>query len=215
MKASYIDHMGTDISVINAARVSFSTESEWGDDGRLKAKDVKLLKYLAKHNHWSPFAHTSVCIHLKMPFFVARQIDKHQVGFVVNEVSRRYVDFAPEFYSPNYFRKSAENVKQGSSEEEIDYDLYDEYELFLTEASNMYNRLLDAGTCAEQARLVLPMATFTEQYKTGSLYAWSRLYNLRTDPHAQKETQELAAQIGEIVRPLFPESWSALTGELV
>jgi thymidylate synthase (FAD) len=174
----------------------------------LSDKDTKLIRYLAKHNHWTPFAHNSITLHLKMPIFVARQVDKSQVGFVVNEVSRRYVDDEPEFYFPEAWRKRPPgSVKQGSAEDLLlDWDV----EPYVMDALRAYDKLLESGVAPEMARMVLPQNMYTEQWKTGSLAAWARLYKLRIDSHAQKETQEIARQVSEIIEPLFPVSWSAL-----
>ena len=217
MKVTYIDHMGDDLSVVNAARVSFNKKSHW--EGRvggtmvLSEGDVRLIKYLAKHNHWTPFAHNSITLHIKAPIFVARQLGKHQVGFVWNEVSRRYVTDPPEFYQPT-FRKSVNNVKQGSGgyvgDKQQENTWYD-FDRATNAAVNAYYNALDEGVSAEQARAVLPQTLFTEWYMTGNLYAWSNLYKLRTDSHTQKETQEVARQIGELVEPLFPVSWRELS----
>lgn len=235
MEAKYIQHMGNDLTVVNAARVSFNKKSEWSHEkgeGKpvgagyplvLKEGDRKLVNYLAKHNHWTPFAHTSITIHLKMSLFVARQIDKHQVGFTVNEVSRRYVDYEPELYTPYVWRKRPEDgIKQGSSEEAVEdtfgfefavigkNTIQDATKRYQDSCLEHYNRLLEHGVCPEQARMVLPQSMYTEQWKTGSLVAWSRLCKLRLDPHAQKETRELAEQIDAIIAPLFPVAWKAL-----
>lgn len=241
MEVTYLDHMGSDINVVNAARVSFDKTSEWvwekDDDlitsamhwkvedgiayrGVLSQSDTKLIQYLAKHNHWSPLAHTSVQIRVKAPIFMARQFVKHQVGLVWNEVSRRYVDSEPEFWFPKTWRKRAESAKQGSSEETIDIVNY-----FGTQGKNgcedpflqateicleVYNELLEKGVCPEQARAVLPQNTMTEWVWTGSLVAFARVCKLRLDPHAQKEAQELAQKINDVVAPLYPVSWQAL-----
>ncbi len=221
MKVELLDHMGSDLSVVNAARVSFDKESEWEwshkGDNHLWEKDEKLISYLAKHNHWSPFAHTCVSMHIKAPIFVARQLGKHQVGLVWNEVSRRYVDTPPEFYIPEKWRKRAENVKQGSSDEEAivkpfaicDNLLWDRPELNVLNLA-YYNHLLMSGVAPEQARMVLPQAMMTEWIWTGSMLAFSRVCKLRLDSHTQRETQEVAKQIAEIIEPLFPVSWKAL-----
>lgn len=229
MKVNYIDHMGSDLSVVNAARVSFAKESEYplicmagcgehghspSDDcpycevGDLNDRDKKLISYLAKHGHWTPFGHPQVTLHIKVPIFVARQLHKHQVGFVVNEVSRRYVDEEPEFYTPtdDRYRKRAENKKQGSSDETVWWVTHDYLDSCLFE----YREMISHGIAPEQARMVLPLSTYTEFYMTGSLAAWSRLYNLRIQPDAQKEVQVVAKQIGQIIEPLFPVSWRAL-----
>ena len=213
LKVTYKDHFGSDNSVVDAARVSFSKEAS----GYTPEQNNKLIKYLAKHQHKSPFFHTAISLHLKMPIFVARQIMKHTTGIVYNEVSRRYVDSEPEFYVPDVWRKKADNVKQGSSDEAVEHlDLhefedggyyYTYYDVLLGE----YKRLLDAGVAPEQARMILPQSMYTEVIMTGNLYAIANMYIQRTDSHAQKETQELAKQIGEIVKPLYPVSWEALT----
>lgn len=227
MKVEYVDHMGTDLTVCNAARVSFDKESEWDhhDDGLyaqpfLSERDAKLIKYLADHNHWSPFAHTSIQLRVKAPIFVARQLVKHQVGGVWNEVSRRYVDSEPEFWFPNTWRGRPEgSMKQGSSgvvevimnadDEGVPVD--DQARWLCAEALACYNRMLDGGVAPEQARMILPQNMMTEWYWTGSLMFFARVCKLRRDPHAQAETSEIAEQISNIVAPLFPVSWEALT----
>lgn len=221
MKAEYIDHMGDDLRVANAARVSFNKESAL-DGGEIAERDTKLIKYLAGHDHWTPFAHCSVTIRETVPIFLARQRFKHTVGFVYNEVSRRYVDDESEFYEPKYWRKRAENIKQGSSDEEIKDMLMLEGDRYYSVPINLayweavhacekfYNSLIAAGGAPEQARMVLPQSMYTSYYVTGSLYAWSRLYLQRTKDNAQREWNELTPQIDEILRPLFPCSWSAL-----
>jgi thymidylate synthase ThyX len=372
MEVTLIDKMGSDLSVVNAARVSFAKKSAWshrlGKDKPvgasyplvLEEKDKKLINYLAKHNHWTPFGHTAITLHIKAPIFVARQLGKHQVGLVWNEVSRRYVTDEPEFYVPEVWRKAAENVKQGSSKEQlvidgvrvcrycnskleflrkedekmkvfcssscqgsfyrkhtdkgwattkhsrlrqsaekrgIPFDLtvedllelgrpkyckYLELELdysadhlqsnspsvnrvdsslgyvkgnleiisnkansmllnatkeelktfvknvavtqfgvftessssvekFYEEAKSLYNKLVEGGLCAEQARMFMPQSQYCEWYWTGNLYSFYNVWKLRTDSHTQKETQEIAKQIGDILASLYPVSWEALT----
>lgn len=221
-EVSYVDSMGSDLSVVNAARVSFAKQSEWehGDyrDERgepitwyLSEKDTKLISYLAKHGHWSPFAHNSISLRIKTPIFVARQLVKHQVGLVWNEVSRRYVDDEPEFYFPEVWRGKPENAKQGSSGEVsyfecsgADPQTHSENSLIL------YQELMQWGVAPEQARMVLPQNTMTEWIWTGSLMAFARVCKQRLDVHAQQETQEVAKMINNIVEPLFPVSWKAL-----
>lgn len=220
MKVEYIDHMGSDLSVVNAARVSFDKESDWDwinddEEGVLYSKDAKLISYLALHGHWSPFAHTSISFRFKAPIFVARQLVKHQVGLTWNEVSRRYVDSPPELWWPEKWRKAAENVKQGSSDEEY----FDKLGwLFPTmqrvkESVLGYEVLINDGMCPEQARMFLPLNTMTEWIWTGSLYAWARVWKQRTYPTAQKETQDCVKLIGPTMKQLFPVSWEALTKE--
>lgn len=213
--AEYIDHMGCDLTVVNAARVSFNKEHSEFD----YTTDKGLIRYLAKHNHWSPFAHCSATFRVKAPIFVARQLVKHTVGFSWNEVSRRYVDSEPEFYIPEVWRMRAENVKQGSSEEEVTTlrmqgfteQSVESGVLRLTEHALLtYTDMLEAGVCPEQARMVLPQNTMTEWYWTGSLYAWARMCQLRLDSHTQKETRDVAQKIAAHLSELFPVSWSYL-----
>ena len=209
-----IDKMGNDLSVVNAARVSFSKHVDKFDED----KDSKLINYLAKHGHWTPFGHGSLQFHIKAPVFVARQLVKHQVGLVWNEVSRRYVDIEPEFYTPEVWRGVAENKKQGSSDVEIDINpssgsgpmMIDDYQKVLKSAKWTYEHLLEMGVCPEQARMVLPQAMITEWYWSGTLYAFARVCNLRCKDDAQLETQMVANQIDELAEGVFPVSWKAL-----
>jgi thymidylate synthase (FAD) len=174
----------------------------------LSDKDEKLISYLARHNHWTPFAHTSVSVRVKAPIFVARQLVKHCVGGVWNEVSRRYVDDEPEFYFPKVWRKRADNVKQGSSKEEAVFP-YDIQEL-TEDVLNVYQGMIASDVCPEQARMVLPQNTMTEWIWTGSLAFFARVCKLRLDAHTQKETRDVAEQIEAIVSKLFPVSYKAL-----
>ena len=216
MEVKLIDKMGSDLSVVNAARVSFSKISEWEiipeagpTEGLLTLADEKLIKYLAKHDHWSPFGHASMQFHIKAPVFVARQLVKHQVGLVWNEVSRRYVDDEPEFYTPEVWRGAPENKKQGSSNIKIDINP-DDFVRMHDSAKWMYNYLLERGVCPEQARMVLPQSMMTEWYWSGTLYAFARVCNLRCKDDAQFETQMVANQIDELAKEIFPYSWEAL-----
>jgi thymidylate synthase (FAD) len=224
MNAAYIDHMGSDLTVVNAARVSFAKESEWDlkeiggvrghpDVYGLSDRDEKLIRYLATHHHWTPFAHPQITLHIKAPIFIRTQCFKHKVGFTENEVSRRYVDEVPTFYVPDAWRKRADNKKQGSSDEVVMTEAVAGFTDFCTMAVDYYNDLLDSGVAPEQARMVLPQAMYTEWYWTGSLAAYARFVKQRTDPHAQYEIQVLARQVGEIIEPLFPVSWAALTAD--
>lgn len=208
MTVKLIDHMGSDLSVVNAARVSFNKHHESLTDG-----DYKLVRYLAEHNHWTPFAHTSVTLHFKVPLFVARQLHKHQVGFVVNEVSRRYVDEAPEFYIPEVWRKRDKDVKQGSKRESVDNpdEVRRAYQHYTDRAYSLYTDMLVEGVCPEQARMVLPLSMFTEFWMTGSVAAWARMYNQRKHSDTQYETQVAVAGVRDNTKPLFPISWEALT----
>ena len=213
MKVKLIDHMGSDLTVVNAARVSFAKTSEWDIvpdagpvEGYLKVDDERLIKYLAKHNHWSPFGHASMQFHIKAPVFVARQLVKHQVGLVWNEVSRRYVDDEVEFYEPTEWRLAAENKKQGSSDETVPFSVASTHQW----CKQTYENLLSAGVAPEMARMVLPQSMYTEWYWSGTLYAFARVCNLRCKPDAQVETQMVADQIDVLAKELFPNSWEAL-----
>ena len=204
-----VDYMGSDLTVVNAARVSFGKQKFEFEDG-----DEKLIKYLAKHNHWSPFGHCSVQFHIKAPVFVARQLVKHQIGLTWNEISRRYVDNEPEFFEPDVWRGAADNKKQGSSDESIDInpkdDMVNDYQQAVNRAKWTYEELLRKGVCPEQARMVLPQSMITEWYWSGTLYAFARVCNLRCKPDAQQETREIANMIDKECGKLFPISWSAL-----
>jgi thymidylate synthase (FAD) len=212
---AYIDHMGSDLTVVNAARVSFDKEHDVFEE----STDRRLISYLGRYGHWSPFAHTSIQVRVDAPIFVARQLVKHQVGGVWNEVSRRYVDDEPSFYLPDVWRKRAENKKQGSSDEVFSSEPLVEWNSMVQSAQQMlvpslalYEQLLAKGVAPEQARMVLPQNTMTSWYWTGSLMFFHRVFVQRTDDHAQLETQEVAKQIGDICEQLFPVSWSALNG---
>ena len=213
MEVTLVDHMGSDLSVVNAARVSFSKTSKWETipeagptPGLLKEGDEKLIKFLAKHDHWSPFGHASMQFHIKAPVFVARQLVKHQVGLVWNEVSRRYVDYEPDFYEPTEWRLSAEDKKQGSSDETVEYDISPLHE----NCKEVYQYMLKDGIAPEMARMVLPQSMMTEWYWSGTLYAFARVCNLRCKPDAQVETQMVANEIDKLAEDLFPYSWEAL-----
>lgn len=217
MLVTYLDHMGTDLTVVDAARVSMAKESEWDfvpsglpntGQQRLVDGDVKLVTYLAKHHHWTPFSHPQISFRIKAPIFVARQWFKHMVGITRNETSRRYVDEEPEFYFPEVWRgRPAGSIKQGSSGVVKLNTLVENHS---QDCLDWYNHLLEDGVAPEQARMVLPQNMMTEWVETASLAAVCRACKLRLDPHAQQETREIAEQIAEIVAPLFPVSWAAL-----
>lgn len=229
MRAELIEFMGDDLRVVNAARVSFDNESDWEDDEfeadpsgafrlvysqKLSERDQKLIKYLATHNHWSPFSHVMITMREIVPIFVARQRFKHMVGFTYNEVSRRYVDDVPEFYNPELWRGKPVNAKQGSSDELISWDDSGyHYERAVEVCLDSYTKMIEAGVAPEQARMVLPQSMYTSYYVTGSLAAWARAYKLRSDPHAQQEIRELAKQWNDIISeiPELTHSWRALT----
>lgn len=219
MDVSLLYLSGSDLAVVNAARVSYGKRKKAIshtimviNDGETRHEvaqvdeaDQKLIRYLARENHWTPFGHTSLTFHLKAPMFVARQLGKHQVGMVWNEISRRYVDEKPEFYNPGELRLRAPSVKQGSLDETISVDLNEYYE----QAEKKYQELLEQGIAPEEARMVLPMGLMTEWYWTGSLYAFVRVCKLRLDPHAQAETREIAGMIAYYCSQAFPVSWAA------
>ena len=207
MQVDYVDHLGGDINVVNAARVSFAKEVKEFD----LEKDTKLINYLAKHNHFTPLAHTSVTIRVKAPIFMARQFVKHQIGLVWNEESRRYIDDEPEFYIPKELRGRPVNAKQGSNGVLESSEMFTD--MIVAESSrclDLYNRLLEGNVAPEMARMVLPQNTMTNWMWTGSLVALARVVKLRTDSHAQQEAQELAKLINNVVAPLYPVSWKAL-----
>jgi len=201
MQVNLIDHMGSDLTVVNAARVSFDKTSK-----ELSHADIKLIYFLAKHQHWSPFSHAFLQFRIKAPIFVARQLGKHQVGLSWNEISRRYVDYEPEFYVPSKWRLRADNIKQGSSSEEIEYSVTSTMQY----VQQTYDNLLREGVAPEMARMVLPQNMMTEWYWSGSLYAFARVCQLRLDSTAQVEVQEVARQLSAHCLTLFRHSWSAL-----
>lgn len=274
IEVNYVDHMGTDLSVVNAAKVSFGSRSEWAfvntkKDGTrnfvLHPKDQSLISFLARgctsgewaslkrdvtigHDdsvfdhirkmpaHWSPFAHTAITMNIKMPIFVARQIMKHTTGIEFNEISRRYVKSTPNLFTPDKWRESAEDVKQGSSNKEalgeeyfyyeykdddsvvpyrwqcgVDITLGQVIEDFNEKCLGLYQDMIDRGVAPEQARMVLPQSMMTEVVMTGNLYALANLYNQRIDPHAQYESQLVAKGVGDILSDLFPHSFKELT----
>ena len=209
MEVTLIDYMGSDLTVVNAARVSFGKRK---GKAEFDNSDKKLINYLAKHNHWSPFGHCSIQFYIKAPVFVARQLVKHQVGLTWNEISRRYVDTEPEFFEPDVWRGAADDKKQGSSDETINISSHSKrvYQQVLKSAKWTYEDLLKQGVCPEQARMVLPQSMITEWYWSGTLYAFARVCNLRCKPDAQQETREIANMIDKECGKLFPISWSAL-----
>lgn len=251
IKATYEDHMGSDLRVVNAARVSFGKRSEMVECPRngtwdLSHGDQSLIAFLARGcksqdwdeaieelqlckgaedikdilrwvknlpTHWTPFGHCQITMIEEVPIFVARQRFKHQIGFVYNEVSRRYVDDEPEFYRPDMLRQAAPSVKQGSLALPVEHDAILRYWMERRDRDSLrdYQYLLSEGVCAEQARMRLPQNMMTTYYVTGSLYAWANAYIQRSEGHAQAEIQGLAAQWDAILKPLFPHSWRALT----
>ncbi len=208
IEVSLVHHVGDDLDVVNAARVSFDKESlEFSD------QDGKLIRYLAKHKHHSPFNHSFLSFRVKAPLFCARQLVKHKF-LPWNEVSRRYVDSEPEFYFPEYWRKKAANVKQGSSDENAEYvghDIRDGLKFNI----ETYNRMLEYGVCPEQARMVLPQNMMAEWRWSGTLGAFLDMLVLRLDPHTQKESREVAYKVYRIVKDLFPVSTKAYLGDSI
>lgn len=220
IKATYIDHMGTDLTVANAARVSFGKTSEmednmWGPP-YLKDKDAKLIRYLAKHKHISPFGHCFASFHVKAPIFVARQLVKHSF-LRWNEISRRYTTENIEFYVPEAWRGRSADKKQGSDGVVELHPMTfvvdpNEDNQELNEASlDVYNYMLQQGVAPEQARMVLPQSTMTEWYWSGSLDAFARMCLLRCASDTQYETRLVADNINGEMSKLFPVSWDALT----
>lgn len=233
IQATYIDHMGSDLSVVNAARVSFGKKSDWeyccgeycGDVceehktqcPKLPERDTKLIRYLAKHKHISPFGHSFASFHVKAPIFVARQLVKHKF-LRWNEISRRYVDEEPEFYTPDVWRGRSEDKKQGSDGvsrwnhgqgtgyREEEYEVMDS-------VFALYKHMIEVGVAPEQARMVLPQSTMTEWYWSGSLDAFAAMCSLRCAPDTQYESRIVANQISEVMGMLFPVSWTALVGD--
>jgi thymidylate synthase (FAD) len=205
-----LDTMGSDLMVVNAARVSFAKESK-----QLTAGDAKLIKYLADHEHTSPFFHPQIQFRIKMPIFVAREWYRHQIGFSRNEVSRRYVDTLPECWVPSSdeLRERDPKLKQGSKETPVQNAdvLHEKIDELSANCLQVYTNLLDQGVAPEIARTVLPQSMYTEFIETASLAAYARLYKLRTSPDAQREIQAYAKAIGGLLSSRFPFSWSALT----
>ena len=235
MRAELIESWGSDLTVVNAARCSFANESSWEvtyeDDydvesrtithvpiQRLSERDAKLIHYLAKHKHTSCFEHQGATLRLKVPIFIARQIQRHRT-FSYNEVSRRYVDTPPEFYWPDKWRKRADNVKQGSSDDEVtslglqgfrEVTPQEAADKLLEHAMTLYNTMLEEKVAPELARMILPQNMYTEFYATSNLRNWSHFLKLRLDDHAQLEVRQVAEQVRDILTPLFPVSMEAL-----
>lgn len=229
MKVEYMDHSGSDLLVVNAARASFGKESEWQyvphaeiadcEVAVLSAKDTKLINYLAREKHVLPFRHPQITLRIKVPIFLARQIGKHQVGMSWSEESRRYVTTEPEFFWPDKWRKAAENVKQGSSDEEfnifsVSQGIYPDAEVhardFMEIGVELYGKLIEAGCAPEMARMILPQNMYITAVWTGSLLSFYQMYKLRSEAHAQKEARDFAEMVKDVIQPLYPESWKAL-----
>lgn len=216
MLVEYVAHSGDDLLVVNAARCSFGKEKQEFTDA-----DTKLINFLAREKHVLPFRHPTVTLRCKAPLFVARQLMKHQAGMSWSEESRRYITTEPEFYFPDKWRKKADNVKQGSSDEEVDnyeslwmFDsIHEDYNSHVEESIKFYEHLLRQGVAPEQARMVLPQAACSTWVWTGTLLAWVHMLKLRLDSHTQKECRDFAALVADIIKPLYPVSYEALMKE--
>jgi len=213
----HLEHAGSDNSIANTARVSMQFDANWNElpENYTLEQRNKLIKYLATHKHTSPFRHTSITVRMNIPIFLARQLGKHQVGMSWNEVSRRYVDTAPEFFYPDEWRsKPTGSIKQGSGNiHPFSAGIQDDYDELVNYANDIYTYMLNVGVAPEQARMVLPQSMLTQVIWTGSLMAFAHIYKLRIDGHSQVEAQEFAKELDKIIRPLFPVAWKALIGE--
>lgn len=208
IKVEYIDHMGDDLAVVNDARVSFAKKS-----AQLSDKDIKLIAYLARNKHWTPFAGTSIKFRIGAPTPIRTQCYKHKIGFNESEESRRYITTTPELFIPDEFRTAPESVKQGSGGVHPDSEEWKNvYTIHCRRGIKLYEEMIADGVAPEQARFVLPQGVIVNWVWTGSLAAFARFYNQRTDPHAQREVQIVAEKIGAEIEKLFPVSWAALTG---
>lgn len=218
INVDFVGHYGTDLSVVDAARVSFNKTSEFykqlneetgEEEFMLSPRNVRLIYYLAKHKHLSPFNHAFLSFRVKAPLFIARQLVKHKF-LPWNEVSRRYVDEEPEFYLPDIWRAKADNVKQGSSDQEVENGEHINSGLeSLHMALHEYQGLIEMGVAPEQARMILPQNMMTEWIWSGTLGAFLDMLVLRLDPHTQYESRIVAQKIAEYVKQLFPVSYQA------
>lgn len=223
MKVEYVDHMGDDLAIVNAARVSFDKVCDtwegtmangWREPDSYSAEDnTKLINYLAKHKHWTPFAHTAISLRMGAPVPIRTQCFKHKVGLVENEESRRYIKSTPVVYIPKAFRSIPEgSIKQGSGDIHEDSEYWVEQYKYVTNiAVESYLNMIEAGVCPEQARLVLPQGAIVNWIWTGNLLSFANFYNKRIEASAQKEVQAVAAKVREVIEPLFPVSWKGLT----
>jgi len=209
IEVTYIHHCGDDMTTVNAARVSFDKESE----GELSGKDIRLVNYLAEHGHHSPFNHSFITMRVKAPVFVARQLQKHKF-MPWNEISRRYVDYSPEFYEPKEWRSKPEgSIKQGSGGSIEDQEWLEQaYNNSVLDSLRLYDYLIEQGVAPEQARMVLPQSMMTEWYWSGTLGAWMDMCKLRLDDHAQEETREVAERCASVIKSFYPVCWEAYCG---
>lgn len=229
ISVEYLDHCGTDESIANSARVSFGDFDNWNEipEGYSKERCDKLINYLGKHEHYSPFRQNSITIRCKAPLFLARQLMKHQAGFTWNEESRRYIESTPEFFTPKEWRARPDgSLKQGSgldivNRKDFTYDYAsqgwpevgsakDIYEYGVEKCLTIYEQMLEKGVAPEMARMVLPQSMLVNWVWTGNLLSLSHLYNLRIKDNAQEEAREFAKEIDKVVNPLFPVAWDAL-----
>lgn len=206
MKIEVLEVFGDDLTVVNSARVSFN---KWKNE--FDESDEKLIKYLLKHDHWTPFSHPQLRLRISAPIFIAREWYRHTIGCSRNEVSRRYVTDDPQMWHPEYFRIRPENMKQGSIDVKSEFSDYylEKYNNTIEICKKLYLDMVNVGIAPEQARAILPQAMYTTWIETGSLYFYFRILKLRLDSHAQKEIQELAKQLEEIIEKHFPVSFSA------
>lgn len=220
IKVDFLNHMGDDLSVVNAARVSFDKQSDWEDydpwsetPPKLSERDTKLIHYLAKHEHFSPFGHCFASFRVTAPVFVRAQMVKHKF-LRVNEISRRYVDSGPEFFTPDVWRGKAKDKKQGSDGAvKLTLGTQEAAYLKMEMDKEFYETLLSEGVAPEQARMVLPQSMLTSWVWSGSLDAFANMVNLRIKPDAQYETRLVAQQIDTFMRGIYPVSWGALVNE--
>lgn len=205
-----VDYMGSDLSVTNAARVSFAKRKAEFD-----TKDERLIKFLAKHNHWTPFAHTAITLRMRAPVPIRTQCFKHKQGLVENEESRRYISCKPALYIPPNFRSKPEgSIKQGSAGVHPNTeDWRHSYATYCSEGIQLYMEMLEDGVAPEQARLVLPQGVHVNWIWTGNIFAFANFVKKRRGPDAQAEIQELARMVDKAIEPLFPVSWKALVEE--
>lgn len=213
IKVELLDSMGDDLAVVNAARVSFNKEASLDENGYMNSSDEKLIKYLATHDHWTPFAHTALKFRVAAPVPIRTQCFKHKVGMVENEESRRYISSTPEIFIPDFFRCKPEgSIKQGSGGVHYNNQSWlKDYTDYTKFGVNLYLEMLDDGVCPEQARFVLPQGAIVNWIWTGNLVSFANFYNKRTDPNAQYEVRVVAEIVGEKIKGIFPVSWDALT----
>lgn len=214
ISAVLVDHMGTDLTTVNAARVSYGAESK-----EMTERDLRLVDFLAEHGHVTPFRHATVQLRCRAPIFLARQLGKHQVGFSWNEISRRYKDgdaIEIEFYSPDLVLGRPDKLMTETAAP-LPHDIASDMRMYMANAAKSaireYKALIGFGVAPEQARMVLPQSMITEWIWTGSLYGWANLYNQRSSEHAQYEARLFAEEVNKIMSELFPNTWAALTKE--